>query len=143
MKHALNTKSVMEIRRKKNERNHDNSYNRICIRFNRLLYNGENGSETGNHDGTAVTEKSKNFFYLLRRSPLSPNMRYTEMTKTEEKKLKSKIAYMLGTRPNFITIRDAVWETPNLYTVQASYKGFWYLIQIQDDKIIRISREVS
>lgn len=37
----------MEIRRKKNERNHDNSYNRICIRFNRLLYNGENGSETG------------------------------------------------------------------------------------------------
>ena len=65
------------------------------------------------------------------------------MTKTEEKKLKSKIAYMLGTRPNFITIRDAVWETPNLYPVQASYKGFWYLIQIQDDKIIRISREVS
>ena len=65
------------------------------------------------------------------------------MTKTEEKKLKSKIAYMLGTRPNFITIRDAVWETPNLYTVQASYKGFWYLIKIQDDKIIRISREVS
>lgn len=65
------------------------------------------------------------------------------MTKTEEKKLKSKIVYMLGTRPNFITIRNAVWETPNLYTVQASYKGFYYLIQIQDDKITHISREVS
>ena len=70
-------------------------------------------------------------------------MRYTGMTKTEEKKLKSKIAYMLGTRPNFITIRNAVWVTPNLYTVQASYKGFYYLIQIQDDKITHISREVS
>lgn len=74
-------------------------------------------------------------------------MRYIKMTKTEEKKLKSKIAHILGTRPNFITIRDVVRETPNhytvYYTVQASYKGFWYLIQMQNYNIIRISREVS
>lgn len=27
-----------------------------------LLYNGENGSETGNHDGTAVTENRRTSF---------------------------------------------------------------------------------
>lgn len=64
------------------------------------------------------------------------------MTKQEEKDLKNKIAYIIGTRPNFITIRSAVWEADTC-CVRVSYKGFYYIAWIAAHKVVKILREVG
>lgn len=64
------------------------------------------------------------------------------MTKQEEKDLKNKIAYIIGTRPNFIAIRSAVLDGET-YNVQATYKGFYYLVRLQDNKVVQLLREVG
>ena len=64
------------------------------------------------------------------------------MTKQEEKDFKSKIARTIGTRPNFITIHSAVFVSDTC-RIKASYKGFRYIVQIADNKVIQVLREVG
>lgn len=64
------------------------------------------------------------------------------MTIEQDKKLRSQIARELQTRPNFITIRSAVQETPDGYAVYASYKGFYYIFYLRDGKIVKTLRKI-